>query len=176
MVDVVEIKYNSRRYVLTSSGDFYYYAKKSGLLVEGNMCDNGNGYLTVGLGGKRKYIHRLVAEYFCKKPSDDHTQVNHIDGDKSNNNYSNLEWVTPKDNIKHAHSEGLMDNRRKLTSTVRRSDDTIASAYLDVKLGKGITKTATEHGMSRTTLSSIINKRTRLNVTDKIDEILLSIT
>ena len=55
--------------------------------------------------GKRKTmkIHRLVAMAFCKKLSDNHNTVNHIDGNKTNNVAQNLEWVTQAENNKHAY-------------------------------------------------------------------------
>lgn len=71
-----------------------------------------SGYLQVGLSklGKTKnfMIHRIVARVFivndnpkCK------IAVNHIDGNKVNNNADNLEWVSYSDNQKHAYANGL---------------------------------------------------------------------
>ena len=66
----------------------------------------GNGYLVVNLcrDGKRKtvYVHRLVIEAFLgNAPSPNH-QVNHKNGDRTDNRVENLEWVTPSENNKHA--------------------------------------------------------------------------
>ena len=47
------------------------------------------------------YIHRLVAIAFLPFPSPDHIEVNHIDGVRSNNYVSNLEWVTRTQNLQH---------------------------------------------------------------------------
>lgn len=46
-------------------------------------------------------VHRLVAEYFCTKPSPEHTLVAHLDYNKQNNYYKNLSWMTPDENITH---------------------------------------------------------------------------
>ena len=65
---------------------------------------NKNGYLKVNLhcNGKRKTItvHRLVAEAFIPN-SDNLTQVNHRDEDKTNNNVENLEWCDVKYNLSY---------------------------------------------------------------------------
>lgn len=69
------------------------------------------GYPMVALynRGYRKFIrvHRLVALAFIQNPEHKRT-VNHIDGDKSNNNLNNLEWATDSENIIHAVKNGLM--------------------------------------------------------------------
>ena len=54
-------------------------------------------------------VHRLVAEKFLHKPKDHKKRwVNHIDGDKSNPDFSNLEWATRSDNAQHALTTGLL--------------------------------------------------------------------
>lgn len=67
---------------------------------------NSSNYKKVVLDGKNHYVHRLVAKVFCSNP-DELEEVNHIDGNKWNNNYTNLEWVSKSDNAKHAFDLGL---------------------------------------------------------------------
>lgn len=62
---------------------------------------HGNGYSTVSINGKNRYVHRLVAEAFVPNP-ENKEEVNHIDGCRSNNNATNLEWVTKIENMRHA--------------------------------------------------------------------------
>lgn len=63
--------------------------------------------------GVNRYVHRLVAEAFHADTHFNGAQVNHIDGDKNNNHYSNLEWVTRSQNIRHGFSLGLLKSNLK---------------------------------------------------------------
>lgn len=70
--------------------------------------DNGNGYLIVSLRKdkqrKNKYIHRLVAEAFIPNP--EHKKVvNHLDHNKTNNQVTNLEWCSQRDNVNYSRKE-----------------------------------------------------------------------
>lgn len=70
------------------------------------------GYVRVRLqkngSGRNLFIHRLVAEVFVPNP-DNKPEVNHKDGDKTNNRSTNLEWVTSSENQIHAYDSGLKE-------------------------------------------------------------------
>jgi len=94
-----KIKGYEENYVVYENGDIYNIKMKRFLKPVLNYR-----YMIVLLykNGKRKkyYVHRLVAEAFCSKKANCNT-VNHIDLNKQNNHYKNLEWVSIKDNIIH---------------------------------------------------------------------------
>lgn len=65
-----------------------------------------NYYKTFIVKGIAYSVHKIVALYFIPNPNN-LPQINHIDGNKANNDISNLEWCTAGENIKHALSTGL---------------------------------------------------------------------
>lgn len=80
---------------------------KAGQILNGDI--NNIGYRRVILYSpvkKRFFVHRLVAYHFCDGYSDEKV-VNHKDGNKLNNNSSNLEWVTRSENDLHAYNNDL---------------------------------------------------------------------
>lgn len=97
-----------------------YFASESGDIFKGNECltkchhrlrkksgGGFSGYLTCWVNGRHVKIHRLIAVTFVDNP-ENKRWVNHKDGNKSNNHFSNLEWVTPRENSAHAIATGLL--------------------------------------------------------------------
>lgn len=97
--------------------DWYYvsnygriYSKFTNSLIAPRFI--GRGYLIVTLRTKDNnaidiLVHRLVMMTFEPIPNHEDFQVNHKNGIKTKNSYSNLEWVTQEENMKHAYQLGL---------------------------------------------------------------------
>jgi hypothetical protein len=75
-----------------------------------SLATHSGGYLQVGITKnvvhKHCFVHRLVATAFIPNP-DNKKEVNHKDGNKKNNHYSNLEWATRRENSDHAKKLNL---------------------------------------------------------------------
>lgn len=82
-----------------------------GRILKTRVGKQGYPYLHLSKGGIRKTfkVHRLVAEHFIPN-LEGKPEVNHIDGNKTNNSKSNLEWCTSSENKRHAHKTGLKVN------------------------------------------------------------------
>lgn len=104
----------------------------SGKIMKPNYRPNGYEYYCLAAEnskyGQKKYnVHRIVMKTFDPREDADDLQVNHANGDKTQNYYkkvmedgtiqSNLEWSTPKENIDHAHKTGLNKSRRVNSAT-----------------------------------------------------------
>lgn len=98
----------SPKYLVSSTGLVYNVDR--GRLLKQSKVD---GYFRVNLTkayvlGSYYYnkpigVHRLVAFVFLGQPEEGKDWVDHLDNDPSNNDVSNLEWVTPKDNIQRSY-------------------------------------------------------------------------
>ena len=97
------------------------YSEKSNRFLKPDL---NSGYAVVTLfnsGDKlRETVHRIVAKLFCDN-SGGFDVVNHIDGNKLNNHYTNLEWCTQRHNNIHAIQTGLRNV--SLSNSMRWLDD-----------------------------------------------------
>lgn len=101
-----------KEYDVDKKGNIFHNGKKLSVQTYSNK------YRYFGIrtdGTKHNYsIHRLVAVKYIPNPKN-LPEVNHIDGNKSNNNVNNLEWVTKSQNQQHAIKTGLNLNGNKIT-------------------------------------------------------------
>lgn len=105
------------------AGDGVVVNTETGRVLKTDL--NSCGYKRVTLWSKaqkrvRITVHRLVALHYVDN-SEGKPYVNHIDGNKINNFYSNLEWVTCKENTRHAFDKGLRTGPNRLPDEVVRA-------------------------------------------------------
>lgn len=87
------------RFYVSEYGDVYDSLKEKYLAVS----IGGRGYRFVHLNAKIVTVHRLVAWEFCPENRDMNLTVDHLDMNRLNNHYTNLEWITLEDNIRRAY-------------------------------------------------------------------------
>ena len=104
---------NKTGYEVDDCGNIYSHNKKRTKVILLSQYIDKDGYHRVSLYYKGKYYNRLVSRLVAMEfiPNlDNKPQVNHKDGNKSNNRANNLEWVTLQENIAHAWRTGLATN------------------------------------------------------------------
>lgn len=127
---------------------------------------------TPTLNKKRNYIyvrtprgnhllHRLVASSFIPNP-DNKPCVNHKDGDKKNNHVNNLEWVTHKENTKHAIDNGLIKQQGKNEGRLKYTNQQCKVVVDRVKQGMSYVKAGSIYGMPYSTVAHLIRGSRRL--------------
>lgn len=104
-----EIKFNKKFNCYVSN--MGYIIRETGTKTVPTIRKDTGYYVIFDGNGSVRRIHRVVAETFLPNPNN-LTDVNHKDGDKSNNKLDNLEWCDRSDNIKHAYNTGLREIKR----------------------------------------------------------------
>ena len=124
------------------------------------------GYLGIGLGRQKKFkIHRLVAATFLDNPLN-LTEVDHIHGNKMDNYFKNLEWVTLKENKRRAFKNrlyplGEKKYRAKLTNKQVRW---IRQNYIPRDSEYGASALARKIGVFRETVRDVVTGKTYKNI------------
>jgi len=152
-------------YKITKSGEVI--SQKTGKEIKSRR--NEFGYYTVFIRNsageyKTMKVHRLVAMAYLSNP-EGLPEVNHIDGDKGNNNHHNLEWVSSKRNKEHAWENGLYSHKCEnhygtdLTENdVRKVCELLVDGYRNSDV-------SSMTGVSRHTVTNIKNKRVWKDIT-----------
>lgn len=98
---------NYESYLIYENGDVENL--NTNKMLKGSISENGYRYYRLSLNNEKKmfYAHRLVAEHFLENPNN-LPVINHKDGNKLNNEVSNLEWASYSTNAQHAHAIGLV--------------------------------------------------------------------
>lgn len=145
-----DIKNYEGLYAITDDGRIWSYISRR--FITGSV--NNKGYVRVDLykEGKRKSfaIHRLVLETFKPVEGMEKLQANHIDENKLNNNLSNLEWTTPRENTLYS-SYKWKDKKKGSVKPVAQYD-------LDGKLiatYKSQSEAARQTGINRYCISNV---------------------
>lgn len=140
------------RYVITKRG-VARFLKGQPL----NPKNTSHGYRAIGLSKNRKeYVHRLVMRAFFGEQPAGTTDVNHINGIKTDNRLENLEYCSRQHNNQHARKTGLNnscgENHPSATSTRKQ----IETAYQLVKDGLTQAEAARIAGVSRRVVSKVV--------------------
>ena len=152
-------------YCISKNGNVYSYYTNKILKQRNNKKGYPSVYLTINGKGISKVVHRLVAKTFIPNPYN-LPQVNHIDGDKTNNNVNNLEWCTNQENHNHKMKNGFnvslkgeKSGRSKLTE----------KQAIDIYTSKEPYKNLMEkYNVSKSTISSIRGGRNWNYITKEI--------
>lgn len=132
---------------------------------------NTSGYkcISVSRDGVRKYkmVHRIVMEACMAYLDYDYYEVNHIDGNKVNNDITNLEWTTRKENLAHyknlKKSKKTVSMRGKNNPNCRWKFETICEMRELHRLGFTVREIKESYGIDLSTLYDIINYKERIN-------------
>lgn len=143
--------------------------KKTGHILVGDV--NNAGYYRVSLYGKDKNLknkkffrHRLVAMHFLNNPNN-YSEVNHRDGNKSNNHVSNLEWTSRSGNEQHARQNGL--KTFKENSMFKKNRIEVEFLNKDKKIFESQAECAKELKISPMIISNFINGKRSIKCLNK---------
>lgn len=137
-------------YKVSNLGNVYSF--KTNKILKTPIGKRGYPNLNLLKNGKQKLyvVHRLVAKAFIPNP-DNKPEVNHIDGNKTNNCVDNLEWVTSRENTLHARKTGLHTSD---------GDKTVAQILNGQEIAryKSASEAERKTGINRSSISSVCRK------------------
>lgn len=140
---------------------------KNGRELKGSLSNN--GYIRVTIFGERYLKHRVIAKKYLPKVKKK-KYINHIDGNKLNNNKSNLEWCTMSENIQHAFNTGLKTPNISSRCGEKNANATLTEVQVSA-IRKEVNMTALElankYNTSKSTIRHILKNRSWVHLLSK---------
>lgn len=165
MSRLVEIKGYDGDYFISDCGDVFSFKSGKSKILKKRINQGGYHYVNLCKNGKYKSfcIHRLVGIYFVDKYDENLNVLNHIDGNKLNNNYDNLEWCTLSYNTKEAIRLGLFKIRKGEESNLYsgKINNDVAKTIRDMRNNRNMSygEIADIFDLSRATIINICKNR-----------------
>ena len=164
---IVYCKYDLKfKYYIRDDGTIYSSISKRILKTQLDK----DGYEKVRLmskdGKRHRYsVHRLVLENFNPIQNMNNLQVNHIDGNKLNNNLNNLEWVTNQENITHAIKNKL---RAKINGSAKLKPEQVQEIYVRANKGESNISLGTKYNVHPDTIGKNKKKKSWIQYTKNL--------
>lgn len=152
------VKEYEKDYIVSDSGKVF--SLKTAILLKGNIDRYGYLHFLLSKSGSRKHFtaHRLVATHFLENLLN-LPQVNHKDGNKLNNDVSNLEWITNFGNRQHAIYSLGYSFKGEDNPSAKLNTESVLKIKSELKNGVSQHSIAKKYKISRSAISMIaINK------------------
>ena len=164
---ITRCKYNLKfNYYITDDGKVWSERTQKYLSFQYDK----NGYVKVQMRSTdnkshRYSIHRLVLENFKPVEKMENLQVNHIDGNKKNNNLTNLEWTTSEENIRHAIDNNL---RATINGASKLTPEQVIEIYRRATNGERNSDLGKEFNIHPDQVGRIKNKKSWKEITSSL--------
>lgn len=139
-------------YYVTKKG--YVFGLRFDKLYLKKPTVHSRGYVYVRTVTKNYQLHRLVACAFIDNP-ENKPQVNHKDGNKQNNDFTNLGWVTSKENNAHARRNGLTKPMRKNEGNLKYTNEQCIDVLRRVSSGMTYIEAGKKYSMPYSTVAHL---------------------
>lgn len=164
---ITKCKYNLKfNYYITDDGKVWSERTQKFLSFQYDK----NGYVKVQMRSTdnkshRYSVHRLVLENFKPVENMENLQVNHIDGNKKNNNLTNLEWTTSEENIRHAIDNNL---RATINGASKLTPEQVIEIYRRATNGERNIDLGKEFNIHPDQVGRIKNKKSWKEITSSL--------
>ena len=151
-------KISDRGRVLSLANSRSYYKKRKNIILKPRL-DRYGYFIAILYKNKKPYwrtVHRLVMDTFILntlgKP-----QINHIDGNRRNNQVINLEWCTGSENKQHSYNIGISDAKGEKNGRAKLTTENVVCIREQFKNGQKRKKLAEIYCVGQSNINKITN-------------------